>query len=87
MHIYAVRADRYAQEKTLTVELQDKMVGEVLDYIEKNSEFIFFYYNKAVDTQRRVSLSVKDKPITVVFGPACSKAQTYSTRSTTGRFP
>jgi len=67
LHIYAVRADRYAQEKTLTVELQDKMVGEVLDYIEKNSEFIFFYYNKAVDTQRRVSLSVKDKPITVVL--------------------
>ena len=67
LHSYAVNADRYAQEKTLTVEIQNKTVKEVLDYIEKNSEFIFFYYNKAIDTKRNVSLSVKDKPITVIL--------------------
>ena len=67
LHSYAVNADRYAQEKTLTVEIHNKTVKEVLDYIEKNSEFIFFYYNKAIDTKRNVSLSVKDKPITVIL--------------------
>lgn len=67
LHSYAVNADRYAQEKTLTVEVQNKTVKEVLDYIEKNSEFIFFYYNKAIDTKRNVSLSVKNKPITVIL--------------------
>lgn len=67
LHSYAVNADRYAQEKTLTVEVQNKTVKEVLDYIEKNSEFIFFYYNKAIDTKRNVSLYVKEKPITVIL--------------------
>ncbi|WP_195630121.1 TonB-dependent receptor [Bacteroides finegoldii] len=67
LHSYAVNADRYAQEKTLTVEVQNKTVKEVLDYIEKDSEFIFFYYNKAIDTKRNVSLSVKNKPITVIL--------------------
>ena len=47
--------------------MQDKTVKEVLDYIEKNSEFIFFYYNKAIDTKRNVCLSVKDKPITIIL--------------------
>lgn len=66
-HTYAVEPDRYAQEKTLTVELRNKTVKEVLDYIEKNSEFIFFYYNDAIDTKRNVSLSVKNRPVTVVL--------------------
>lgn len=55
------------RRKTLTVEVQNKTVKEVLDYIEKNSEFIFFYYNKAIDTKRNVSLYVKEKPITVIL--------------------
>lgn len=67
LHSYAVNANRYAQEKTLTVEVHNKTVKEVLDYIEKNSEFLFFYYNKAIDTKRNVSLSVKEKPITVIL--------------------
>ena len=47
--------------------MRNKTVKEVLDYIEKNSEFIFFYYSKAIDTKRIVSLSVKDQPITVIL--------------------
>lgn len=67
LYSYAVNVDEYVQNKMLTVEVQNKTVKEVLDYIEKNSEFIFFYYNKAVDTERNVSLSIKDKPITVIL--------------------
>lgn len=67
LYSYAVNADIYTQKKTLTVEVQNKTVKEVLDYIEKNSEFIFFYYNKAIDVKRNVSLSVKDKPIAVIL--------------------
>ena len=67
MYTYAINASKYAQEKTLTVKVQNKTVKEVLDYIEKNSEFIFFYYNKAIDTKRSVSMHVKDKPITTIL--------------------
>ena len=45
----------------------NKPVKEVLNYIEKNSQFIFFYYNNTIDIKRNVSLSVKDKPITFVL--------------------
>ena len=67
LHSYAADVDRYAEEKTLTVEMQNKRVKDVLDYIEKNSEFIFFYYNEAIDVDRKVSLSLRDKPITVIL--------------------
>ena len=67
LHSYAANIGAYAQEKNLTIEMRNKTVKEVLDYIEKNSEFIFFYYNKAIDTKRIVSLSVKDQPITVIL--------------------
>lgn len=67
LHNYAISIGTYAKEKTLTVEMQNKTVKEVLDYIERNSEFIFFYYNKVLDTKRNVNLSVKDKPITVIL--------------------
>lgn len=67
LHSYAVNIGAYAQQKNLTIEMRNKTVKEVLDYIEKNSEFIFFYYSKAIDTKRIVSLSVKDQPITVIL--------------------
>lgn len=67
LYTYAINASKYAQEKTLTVKVQNKTVKEVLDYIEKNSEFIFFYYNKAIDTKRSVSMHVKDKTITTIL--------------------
>lgn len=67
LHSYAANIGAYAQQKNLTIEMRNKTVKEVLDYIEKNSEFIFFYYSKAIDTKRIVSLSVKDQPITVIL--------------------
>ena len=67
LHSYSVNVGIYHQEKTFTIEVRNKTVKEVLDYIEKNSEFIFFYYNNTIDTKRKVSLSVKDKPITFVL--------------------
>ena len=54
LHSYSVNVGIYHQEKTFTIEVRNKTVKEVLDYIEKNSEFIFFYYNNTIDTKRRV---------------------------------
>jgi TonB-linked SusC/RagA family outer membrane protein len=45
----------FAQTKTLSLNLVDKTVKEVLDEIEKQSEFLFFYSDGAVDLKRKVS--------------------------------
>ncbi len=54
-------------DKLLTIEVKDKTVKDVLSKIEKESEYIFFYYNKGIDTRRRVSVSAKNKPVTAIL--------------------
>ena len=55
----AYASDSYSQSATLTLNVNNKTVQEVLDEIEKQSEFHFFYNNKQVNTNRVVSI----KPI------------------------
>ena len=47
--------------------MNGKSVKEVISYIEKNSEFIFFYRNDAIDLNRKVTLSVQNQPIQVIL--------------------
>ncbi|WP_106829405.1 TonB-dependent receptor [Parabacteroides pacaensis] len=57
----------YAQTKNITVKAQNKTVKEVFDYIEKNSEFVFLYYDGMLDTQRKVSIDISKQPITQIL--------------------
>lgn len=65
--VYPRSNETYAQKKNFTIELQNKTIKEIFNYIEENSEFIFFYYNEAIDTNRKVSLNLKDQPITTIL--------------------
>jgi TonB-linked SusC/RagA family outer membrane protein len=56
-------ATLYSQSTYLSVSLDNKSVREVLDEIENNSEYIFFYYDDIVDTKRIVSIHVKNRTI------------------------
>ncbi|MCD8193153.1 MAG: SusC/RagA family TonB-linked outer membrane protein, partial [Tannerellaceae bacterium] len=56
-------ADTYSQETSFSLELKNETVGNVINMIEKNSEFIFFYLNDVLDTNRSVSVRVKDQPV------------------------
>src|SRR5690554_432970 len=51
----------------LTIDMQNSTVRQVLTSIEKQSEYTFFYYDNAVDVDRRVRISVTDKPIGLVL--------------------
>lgn len=53
----------YAQSTTLSLEMSNKTIEEVFNEIEKNSEYIFFYYDGALDINRKVNINVKGKTI------------------------
>jgi len=58
-----VSASVYSQSKKLTLEIYNKTVLEVLDEIEKQSEFRFAYTSELVDLQRKVTVDLTDKNI------------------------
>nr|WP_321450824.1 SusC/RagA family TonB-linked outer membrane protein [uncultured Carboxylicivirga sp.] len=59
--------DSYAQKTVLSLSLQDKRLEEALDEIEQVSEFFFLYSEKLVNTDRVVSVNVKDAKINEVL--------------------
>lgn len=60
-------ANSYSQSTDLTLNLKEKTIKEVFFEIEKNSEFVFFYFNNDVDLNRKVSLNMKGKKITEIL--------------------
>ena len=63
----AATSGSYVNTKTFTVEMQNASVKDVLDYIENNSKYIFFYTSGSIDTKRKVSVSVSTQPVTTLL--------------------
>lgn len=59
----AQAADSYAQKATVSLEMRNQTVKDVLDEIEEQSDFSFFFNIKHVDLQRRVSVVVDKSDI------------------------
>lgn len=57
----------YSQSVVLSLELNNKTVKEAFHEIEKSTKFVFFYYDDVLDTNRKVSLNVKDQTIDYVL--------------------
>jgi len=57
----------YSSSTLFTLDLKNKSVKDVLTEIEKTSEFIFFYYDDAVDVDRKVDIQVTNQPIDKVL--------------------
>lgn len=53
--------------KQMTIHLKNKKVKDVFEYIEKNSEFIFFYSKDAIDLNRLVNISYTNRPINEIL--------------------
>jgi len=64
-HIFA--AGVYSQDTELTLELGETSVGEVLAEIENQSEFYFLFNQKLVDTEREVTVEMKDKKVNEIL--------------------
>src|SRR5574344_2485601 len=55
--------NEYAQRTLLNLKSQTKTVYDVLNEIEKQTDFTFFYNNKQVDLSRKVSLDVHNQNV------------------------
>ena len=56
-----------AQQKSLTLSINNKSMQTVLDEIEKKSGFRFFYNNNQIDTKRSFSVNAKGQDINEVL--------------------
>ncbi|MCD8178477.1 MAG: TonB-dependent receptor [Tannerellaceae bacterium] len=59
----ATAASGYSQSMLLTLKMNEKTLREVFNEIEQNSEYIFFYNDKAVNIHRKVSIDVVNQHI------------------------
>lgn len=57
----------YSQSKSLSLEMKNSTVKEVLRNIEEQSEFVFMYSEKIVDVNRKVSVNIKNQKIDVLL--------------------
>lgn len=60
-------AGTYAQSTSLTMKVIDKSITDVLETIENQTEFKFFYNSKLVNTNRKISLDVKNQNVFTVL--------------------
>lgn len=59
----AFSATTYSQSTKLTINLEDATVWEVVEAIEKQSEFLFLYQDGQVDLNRRVNIHAEGKQL------------------------
>lgn len=61
-------AEVYAQQAAFTLRAENKTVKEVLDYIEKNSEFVILYSKDLLSVlQKKVSVSVNNQKVEAIL--------------------
>ncbi|WP_372934580.1 STN domain-containing protein, partial [Mariniphaga sediminis] len=56
-------SETYAQTKTITLQLKNASLKEILKNIEDQSEFYFMYSEKIIDVNRKVTVDIKNKKI------------------------
>lgn len=58
-----VTASVYSQSTRLSLNLKNATVRQVLDEVEKQSHFKFFYLDEQIDVNRRVNLDISDEKV------------------------
>ena len=65
--IRPVSAQTAEAAKTITLNIQNRPIKEVLTLIERQSDYIFVYYDNILDIHRKVTLKVTNQPISAVL--------------------
>ena len=53
----------YSQQTKLSLDLRNVRVEDVIDKIEKSSEFFFMYNKSMIDVDRKVNIQVEEKSV------------------------
>ena len=64
----ALSASTYSQRTKIDLKFENSSLTEILNSIEKNSEFIFIYIQNVVNSDLKRTISVKDENIEKVLG-------------------
>jgi hypothetical protein len=65
--------ETYSQTASISLQLKDATVKEVLSKIEDNSEFFFLYNSKLVDVDRKVSMDINNEKINEILSDIFSE--------------
>lgn len=57
----------YSQNKALSIHLKNATLRDLISEVEKQSEFIFVFYDKAVDLDRRIDVNIENQTIDKVL--------------------
>ena len=57
----------FAQSRTISISVNNEPVEQVIEKIEKNSDYVFLYNDKSIDLSRRVSVKVNGGTINAVL--------------------
>lgn len=76
-YLSCVSAISYSQNAKLNLKMEDSALKDVIHAIEQNSEFIFFYNDKTVDVNRKVSISVNDATLTDILDKVLGSNVSY----------
>lgn len=92
MSVYSA-VNSYSQTTRLSLKLNNKTIKEAISQIEKQSEYIFFYYDNVLDVNKKVSINIEnqtvDKILDVLLKPTgntytISDRQIYISKSAEG---
>lgn len=57
----------YAQKVQITLDIKNESIKQVFREIEKNSEFVIFYFEEDIDSDKNVSIKVKNKTVNKIL--------------------
>jgi TonB-linked SusC/RagA family outer membrane protein len=57
----------YAQNTRFSMDIRDVTIRQLISEIERQSEFIFVFYDGAVDLNKRVSVKVSNEPVDAIL--------------------
>lgn len=66
--LFNVQANSYSQNKKVSVKANDETIEKVLEQIESQSDFKFFYVTEEVDVSKKISIDKAETPIKIILG-------------------
>lgn len=65
--ILTVSANSYSQNTHFNIDLQNSTIRNVIQYLEKNSEYVFLYRNEDLNIDKKVNIELKNASINQIL--------------------